>query len=72
MGAVPAALFGCFGYDEEKGGDRAPEIIPDGDTGGLTLGFSDGYTEEKATPETLDNTVAELLKQEFANKAELQ
>ncbi|MBQ9995952.1 MAG: hypothetical protein IJP32_06240, partial [Clostridia bacterium] len=45
------------------------EIMLDGSFGGLTLGFVDGYTEEKATPSELDHAVAALLKKEFAEKA---
>ena len=48
------------------------EIMLDGSSGGLTLGFADGYTEEKATPNELDHAIAGLLKMEFAEKADLQ
>ena len=44
----------------------------DGSSGGLTLGFADGYTEEKATPSELDHAIAALLKKEFAEKADPQ
>ena len=44
-------------------------ILLDGSSGGLTLGFADGYTEEKTGGES---AVAELLKKEFAEKADLQ
>ncbi|MBE6562096.1 MAG: hypothetical protein E7662_13330 [Ruminococcaceae bacterium] len=44
-------------------------MILDGSSGGLFLGYADGYTEEKATPGTLDDMIAELLKQEFTKKA---
>ncbi len=46
--------------------------ILDGSAGGLTLGFSDGYQQKKATPSSVDDAIAELLKQEFAKKAEPQ
>jgi len=46
--------------------------ILDGSSGGLTLGFADGYTEEKATPSELDHAIAALLKKEFAEKADPQ
>lgn len=46
--------------------------ILDGSSGGLTLGFADGYTEEKATPGELDHAIAGLLKKEFAEKADPQ
>ena len=48
------------------------EIMLDGFSGGLTLGFADGYMEEKATPSELDHAIAALLKKEFAEKADLQ
>ena len=48
------------------------EIMLDGSSGGLTLGFADGYTEEKATPDALDHAIAALLKKEFAEKADSQ
>lgn len=44
----------------------------DGFSGGLMLGFADGYKEEKATPSEVDHAVAALLKKEFAEKADLQ
>ena len=44
-------------------------ILLDGSSGGLTLGFADGYTEEKTGGEA---AVAELLKKEFAEKADPQ
>ena len=48
------------------------EIMLDGSSGGLMLGFSDGYAEEKATPSDLDYEIADLLRKEFAEKADLQ
>lgn len=48
------------------------EIMLDGSSGGLTLGFADGYAEEKATPSDLDYEIADLLRKEFAEKADLQ
>ena len=48
------------------------EIMLDGSFGGLTLGFADGYMEEKATPSELDHAIAALLKKEFAEKADPQ
>lgn len=48
------------------------EIILDGSSGGLMLGFADGYAEEKATPSELDHAIAALLKKEFASKADPQ
>jgi hypothetical protein len=48
-----------------------PEIL-DGSAGGLTLGFSDGYQQKKATPSSVDDAIADLLKAEFAKKAEPQ
>ena len=47
-------------------------ILLDGWSGGLTLGFADGYKVEKATPSEVDDAVAALLKKEFAEKADLQ
>ena len=47
-------------------------VLLDGSSGGLTLGFADGYTEEKATPSDLDYEIADLLRKEFAEKADLQ
>ena len=44
-------------------------ILLDGSSGGLTLGFADGYTEEKSGG---DSAIAELLKKEFAEKADPQ
>ncbi|MBR3997015.1 MAG: hypothetical protein IKI93_01580 [Clostridia bacterium] len=44
-------------------------ILLDGSSGGLTLGFADGYTEEKSGG---DSAIAELLKKEFAAKADRQ
>ncbi|MBO5128557.1 MAG: nitroreductase family protein [Clostridia bacterium] len=52
--------------------DRTLYIMLDGSSGGLTLGFADGYTEEKATPGELDHAIAGLLKKEFAEKADPQ
>ena len=43
--------------------------ILDGSSGGLMLGFADGYTEEKATSSETDYAIAALLKKEFAEKA---
>lgn len=48
------------------------EIMLDGSSGGLTLGFADGYTEEKATSSETDYAIAALLKKEFAEKADPQ
>ena len=48
------------------------EIMLDGSSGGLMLGFADGYTEEKSTPSELDHAIAALLKKEFAEKADPQ
>ena len=48
------------------------EIMLDGSSGGMTLGFADGYAEEKATPSDLDYAIADLLRKEFAEKADLQ
>ena len=48
------------------------EIMLDGSSGGLALGFADGYTEEKTTPSDLDYAIAALLKKEFAEKADPQ
>lgn len=48
------------------------EIILDGSSGGLMLGFADGYTEEKATPSETDYAIAALLRKEFAEKADPQ
>lgn len=47
-------------------------ILLDGSTGGLTLGFADGYTEKKSTPSEVDHAISKLLKKEFAEKADLQ
>ena len=47
-------------------------VLLDSSSGGLMLGFADGYTEEKATPNELDHAIAALLKKEFAEKADLQ
>ena len=47
-------------------------VLLDGSSGGLKLGFADGYTEEKATPNELDYAIAALLKKEFAEKADPQ
>ena len=47
-------------------------MILDGASGGLTLGYADGYTEKKATPQDLDYAISVLLKKEFAEKADLQ
>ena len=44
-------------------------ILLDGSSGGLTLVFADGYMEKKAGS---DSAIAELLKKEFAEKADLQ
>ncbi len=46
--------------------------ILDGSSGGLTLGYTDGYTEEKATPQDVDYAISVLLKKEFAEKADKQ
>ena len=46
--------------------------ILDGSSGGLMLGFADGYTEEKATSSETDYAIADLLRKEFAEKADLQ
>ena len=48
------------------------EIMLDGSSGGLMLGFADGYTEEKATSSETDYAIADLLRKEFAEKADLQ
>ena len=47
-------------------------VLLDSSSGGLMLGFADGYTEEKATPNELDHAIAALLRKEFAEKADLQ
>ena len=54
----------------EPDGDLA-EIL-DGSVGGLTLGFADGARLKKATPASVDDLIADLLKAEFAKKAALQ
>ena len=54
----------------EPDGDLA-EIL-DGSVGGLTLGFADGVQLKKATPASVDDLIADLLKAEFAKKAALQ
>ncbi len=48
------------------------EFLLDGSSGGLTLGYADGYTEKKATPNELEYEIAGLLKKEFAEKADPQ
>ncbi|MBQ2278602.1 MAG: hypothetical protein II333_08535 [Clostridia bacterium] len=48
------------------------EIMLDGSSGGLMLGFADGYTEEKATSSETDYAIADLLRKEFAEKADPQ
>jgi hypothetical protein len=47
-------------------------MILDGSSGGLTLGYADGYTVEKATPWEVDHAISALLKKEFAQKADKQ
>ena len=47
-------------------------LILDDSSGGLTLGYADGYQVEKATPSEVDDAIAELLKKEFAEKADKQ
>ncbi len=47
-------------------------LILDDSSGGLTLGYADGYQVEKATPSEVDDAIAELLKKEFAKKADKQ
>ncbi len=47
-------------------------IILDDSSGGLTLGYADGYTEEKATPQDEDYAISALLKKEFVEKADKQ
>ena len=54
----------------EPDGDLA-EIL-DGSSGGLTLGFADGARLKKASPASVDDLIADLLKAEFAQKAALQ
>ena len=46
--------------------------ILDGSSGGLMLGFADGYMEEKSTSSETDYAIAALLKKEFAEKADPQ
>jgi len=47
-------------------------IVLDGSSGGLTLGYADGYTVKKATPWEVDHAISALLKKEFAQKADKQ
>ena len=47
-------------------------MILDGSSGGLMLGYADGYKEKKSTPSEVDHAVADLLKKEFAEKADPQ
>ena len=47
-------------------------IVLDGSSGGLTLGYADGYAVEKATPWEVDHAISALLKKEFAQKADKQ
>lgn len=56
----------------KKSSEHDDVNILDGSSGGLTLGFADGYTEEKATSSETDYTIAALLKKEFASKADPQ
>ena len=47
-------------------------VLLDGSSGGLMLGYADGYTEEKATPQDVEYAISVLLKKEFAEKADKQ
>ncbi len=46
--------------------------VLDGSSGGLTLIYKDGAIEEKESPAEVDNKIVELLKKEFAEKADKQ
>ena len=46
--------------------------ILDGSSGELELGYADGYQVEKATPSEVNYAISELLKKEFAEKADNQ
>jgi hypothetical protein len=63
-------------YAAVRKSDPDPEfedaIVLDGSSGGLTLGYADGYTVKKATPWEVDHAISALLKKEFAQKADKQ
>jgi hypothetical protein len=61
-------------YAVVKKSERSePDVtILDGSTGGLILIFRDGAIEKKETPTEVDDTIVEILRREFIEKAEKQ
>ncbi len=65
------AVLGLERYPAMQTIESDPDFaeILDGSSGGLTLGFADGYRQNKATPSSVDDVIANLLKAEFSKKA---
>ena len=72
MEAIRAMNLDRYVAVREANCEAGDTTMLDGFFGGLTLGYADGYQVEKATPSEVDTAIAELLKKEFAEKADKQ
>jgi len=72
MEAIREKKLDRYASVREANSEAGDTTMLDGFSGGLTLGYADGYQVEKATPSEVDTAIAELLKKEFAEKADKQ
>lgn len=72
MEAIREKKLDRYASVREANSEAGDTTMLDGFSGGLTLGYADGYQVEKATPSEVDYAIASLLKKEFAEKADPQ